>query len=57
MKTLSSNNADTLVAPDDNRMLNDIYSEDELLISDFELDLMPLAELQQPNLRMKRPPS
>ena len=30
IKVTSSKNEDTLVAPDDNRMLNDIYSEDEL---------------------------
>ena len=38
-KTTSSKNEDTLLAPEDNRMLNDIYFEDEL--PDFRLGTRP----------------
>ena len=41
VKVSSSKNADTLVAPDDNRMLNDVYSEEEL--PDFRLGTRPRA--------------
>ena len=41
MKTPSSKNVGPLVAPDDNRMLNDIYSEDEL--PNFQLRARPRA--------------
>ncbi|KAH9680417.1 hypothetical protein KPL71_026545 [Citrus sinensis] len=40
-KTTSSKNEDTLIAPEDNRMLNDVYSEDEL--PDFCLGARPCA--------------
>jgi len=38
-KTTSSKNEDTLLAPEDDRMLNDVYSEDEL--PDFRLGARP----------------
>ncbi|KAH9697228.1 hypothetical protein KPL71_023524 [Citrus sinensis] len=38
-KTTSSKNEDTLLAPEDDRMLNDVYSEDEL--PDFHLGARP----------------
>ena len=38
-KTPSSKNEDTLLAPEDDRMLNDVYSEDEL--PDFRLGARP----------------
>ena len=38
-KTTSSKNEDTLLAPEDDRMLNDIYSKDEL--PDFRLGARP----------------
>ena len=41
IKVTSSKNEDTLVAPDDNRLLNDVYSEDEL--PDFCLGAKPRA--------------
>ena len=41
VKVSSSKNEDILVAPDDNRMLNEVYSEDELL--DFRLGTRPHA--------------
>ena len=41
IKVTSSKNEDTLGAPDDNRMLNDVYSEDEL--PDFRLGARPRA--------------
>ena len=41
VKVSSSKNEDTLVAPDDNHMLNDVYSEDEL--PDFRLGTRPRA--------------
>ena len=41
IKVSSSKNADTLVAPNDNRMLNDVYSEEEL--PDFRLGTRPRA--------------
>ena len=41
IKVASSKNEDTLVAPDDNCMLNDVYSEDEL--PDFRLGARPCA--------------
>ena len=41
VKTQSSKNEDTLVAPEDDRMLNDVYSEDEL--PDFRLGARPRA--------------
>ena len=41
IKVTSSKNEDTLVALDDNRMLNDVYSEDEF--PDFRLGARPRA--------------
>ena len=38
-KTTSSKNEATLIAPEDDRMLNDVYSEDEL--PDFRLGARP----------------
>lgn len=38
-QTISSKNEDTLLAPEDDRMLNDVYSEDEL--PDFRLGARP----------------
>ena len=35
VKTQSSKNEDTLVAPEDDRMLNDIYSEDDRMLNDI----------------------
>lgn len=40
LKTLNSKNRDTLVAPEDDWMLNDIYSPDQL--PDFRLGARPL---------------
>ena len=40
-KTTSSKNEDTLIAPEVDHMLNDVYSEDELL--DFRLGARPCA--------------
>ena len=40
-KTTSFKNEDTLIAPEDDRMLNDVYSEDEL--PDFRLGARPRA--------------
>ena len=41
VKVSSSKNEDTLVAPDGNRMLNDVYSKEEL--PDFRLGTRPRA--------------
>ena len=57
VKTQSSKNEDTLVAPEDDRMLNDVYSEDEL--PDFCLGARPRAprRVAAAPLRMTRQPS